>query len=65
MFCHFHSWYQEVQVSTCLITSDAISDHVSKVALAMLSSTIKLLFEKDYFNAKIIVEVMIKRTKVN
>ena len=44
--------------------SDAISDYLIKMALARLFSTIKLLLEKEYFSAKIVGEVMMRRTTV-
>lgn len=37
-------------------------DHLVKVALARLFSTIKSLFEKEYFSAKIIVEITMRTT---
>lgn len=39
-----------------------LSDHSSKVELARLFSTAKL-FEKDDFNAKIIIEVMMEKNQ--
>lgn len=51
---------QEIWIFTCLITSDAIFNPSIKLALARLFFTIKLLFEKEYFCSKIIVEIMIR-----